>query len=106
MLLVQYPMLSVENNVGMAQEGSALAEALRATDIAAVRRAAVRWLALRKDRRASLPAKAVEYEDGCEFNEGLAKYAGYRLTQVLKGRVLGPRCGRPPKLRSGGAART
>jgi len=89
MLLLQYPVLSVENNVGMAQEGAALAEALRATDAAAVRRAAVRWLALRKDRRASLPAKALEYEDGCEFNEGLAKYTGYRLFQVLEGRVPG-----------------
>ena len=89
MLLLQYPVLSVENNVGLAQEGSALAEALRATDGAAVRRAAVRWLALRKDRRASLPAKAVEYEDGCEFKEGLAKYTGYRLFQVLEGREPG-----------------
>ncbi len=89
MLLLQYPVLSVENNVGLAQEGSALAEALRATDAAAVRRAAVRWLALRKDRRASLPARAVEYEDGCEFNEGLAKYTEYRLSQVLEGRVPG-----------------
>ncbi len=89
MLLLQYPVLSVENNVGMAQEGSALAEALRATDAAAVRRAAVRWLALRKDRRASLPAKAVEYENGCEFNEGLAEYTQYRLFQVLEGRVPG-----------------
>lgn len=89
MLLLQYPVLSVENNVGMAQEGSALAEALRATDAAALRRAAVRWLALRKNRRASLPAKAAEYEDGCEFNEGLAKYTQYRLSQVLEGRVPG-----------------
>jgi hypothetical protein len=89
MLLLQYPVLSVENNVGMAQEGSALAEALRATDPAAVRRAAVRWLAVRKDRRASLPAKAVEYEDGGEFNEGLARYTEYRLLQVLEGRISG-----------------
>lgn len=87
MLLLQYPVLSVENNVGLAQEGSALAEALRATDAAAGRRAAVRWLALRKDRRASLPAKAVEYEDGCEFHEGLAKYTQYRLFQALEGRT-------------------
>lgn len=89
MLLLQYPVLSVENNVGMAQEGAALAEVLRATDAATVRRAAVRWLALRKDRRAGLPAAAVEYEDGCEFNEGLAKYTEYRLFQVLEGKVPG-----------------
>jgi hypothetical protein len=90
MLLLYYPVLSVQNNVGFAQEGSALAEALRATDAAAFRRAAVRWLALRKDRRVSLPAKAVEYEDGIEFSEGLAKYTEYRLFQVLEGRSPGP----------------
>jgi hypothetical protein len=90
MLLLYYPVLSVQNNVGFAQEGSALAQALRATDAAAFRRAAVRWLALRKDRRSSLPPKAVEYEDGAEFKEGLAKYTEYRLFQVLEGRSPGP----------------
>jgi len=90
MLLLYYPVLSVQNNVGFAQEGSALAEALRATDAAAVRRAAVRWLALRKDRRSSLTQKALEYEDGTEFKEGLAKYTEYRLFQVLEGRQPGP----------------
>jgi hypothetical protein len=90
MLLLHYPVLSVQNNVGFAQEGSALAEALRATDAAAFRRAAVRWLALRKDHRSSLPQKALEYEDGTEFTEGLAKYTEYRLFQVLEGRRPGP----------------
>jgi hypothetical protein len=90
MLLLYYPVLSVQNNVGFAQEGSALADALRAADAAAFRRAAVRWLALRKDRRASLPQKALEYEDGIEFSEGLAKYTEYRLFQVLEGRSPGP----------------
>jgi hypothetical protein len=90
MLLLYYPVLSVQNNVGFAQEGSALAEALRAADATSLRRAAVRWLALRKDRRANLPAKAVEYEDGVEFSEGLADYTEYRLFQVLQGRSAGP----------------
>jgi hypothetical protein len=90
MLLLYYPVLSVQNNVGFAQEGSALAEALRATDAVAFRRAALRWLALRKDRRSSLPQKALEYEDGTEFKEGLAKYTEYRLFQVLQGRSSGP----------------
>jgi hypothetical protein len=90
MLLMYYPVLSVPNNVGFAQEGSALAEALRASDAAAFRNAAVRWLALRKDRRSSLQKKAVEYEDGTEFTEGLAKYTEYRLFQVLEGRRPGP----------------
>jgi hypothetical protein len=90
MLLLYYPVLSVQNNVGFAQEGSALAEALRARDTAAFRSAAMRWLALRKDRRSILPQKAVEYEDGTEFTEGLAKYTEYRLFQVLEGRHPGP----------------
>lgn len=89
MLLLQYPVLSVENNVGLAQEGTALAEALRASDAPAVRRAGLRWLAVRKARRAGLPPKAVEYEDGCEFLEGLAKYTQYRLFQVLEGKTPG-----------------
>lgn len=90
MSLVNYPVLSVQNNVGFALEGSALAQALRAKDDTEFRHAAVRWLAVRKDRRASLPAKAVEYEDGTEFSEGLATYTQYRLYQVLEGRTPGP----------------
>jgi hypothetical protein len=90
MLLLYYPVLSVQNNVGFAQEGWALAKALRAKNDAEFRSAAVRWLAVRKDRRASLPEKAVEYEDGAEFNEGLAMYTQYRLYQVIEGRQPGP----------------
>jgi len=89
MLLLYYPVLSVQNNIGFALEGSALADALRATDVAAFRHAALRWLALRKDRRSALSPKAVEYEDGVEFTEGLAKYAEYRLFQVLEGQRPG-----------------
>ena len=89
MLLLYYPVLAIQNNVGFAQEGSALAEALHAPNSAALRLAAVRWLAIRKDRRANLPQKAVEYEDGIEFKEGLAKYTEYRLFQVLEGRSPG-----------------
>jgi len=88
-LLLYYPVLSVQNNVGFALEGSALADALRATDAAGLRRAALRWLALRKDRRSFLPGKAVAYEDGVEFTEGLAVYTEYRLFQVLEGRQPG-----------------
>jgi hypothetical protein len=85
-LLLYYPVLSVQNNVNFALESSALADALRSTDAEQVRRAALRWLALRKERRAQLPAKAIEYEDGIEFVEGTAKYTEYRLFQVLEGR--------------------
>jgi hypothetical protein len=93
MALATYPVLSVQNNVGFALEGAALAEALHATDNAAFRRAALRWLAVRKDRRSHLPqetAEYAEYEDGTEFNEGLAKYTEYRLFQVLEGMRPGP----------------
>lgn len=89
MLLLNYPVLSVENNVGWAEEGAALAEALRATGAGASRRAAVRWLALRNNRRASLPPAAVDYEDQVEFSEGLATYTEYRLFQALEGRRPG-----------------
>jgi hypothetical protein len=85
-LLLYYPVLSVPNNVDFAREGSALADALRSADAGQLRRAALRWLALRKERRAQLPAKAIEYEDGIEFVEGTAKYTEYRLFQVLEGR--------------------
>jgi hypothetical protein len=86
MLLLYYPTLSVENNVGFGLEASALGEALAAGDDAGFRRAAIRWLVAREQRRAQLPARAVEYENGVEFMEGLAKYTEYRLFQVLEGR--------------------
>lgn len=89
MMLLNYPVLSVQNNVEVAEEGAALAQALRAQGTAEFRRVAVRWLALRNDRRASLSAAAVEYEDRVEFMEGLANYTEYRLFQVLEGRRPG-----------------
>lgn len=81
-----YPCLSVENNVGVALEGKALAECMRATDERALRAAALRWLAIRRDRRRALPRPAVAYEDGNEFNEGLAKYVELALMRALEGR--------------------
>lgn len=90
MLLLYYPTLSVENNVGFGLEASALAEAIAARDDASFRRAAVRWLVVREQRRARLPARAIEYEDGVEFVEGLAKYTEHRLFQVLEGRPAPP----------------
>lgn len=81
-----YPVLSVENNVGVALEGVALADVLLASSEDDTRKAALRWLAVRRDRRANLPRESIRYEDGTEFNEGLAKYVEYRLTQALEGR--------------------
>jgi hypothetical protein len=85
-----YPVLAVDNNVGFALEGDALAEVLRATTPQEARAAAVRWLAVRRDRRSHLDAEAIAYEDGTEFNEGLAKYVEYRMTGALEGRTPGP----------------
>lgn len=90
MFLLRYPVLSVDNNVGFGLEAEALAQALDARDDRSFRAAAVRWLAVRLDRRAKLPARAIEYENGTEFNEGLAKYTEYRLFQVLEGRTPAP----------------
>ncbi len=90
MLLTRYPVLSVENNVGFAQEGAALAAALRADSGPAFSAAVLQWFALRQQRRSRLPAAAVEYEDGVEFNEGLAKYAEYGLLEALPGRRPSP----------------
>ncbi|MBI4503235.1 MAG: hypothetical protein HY700_19025 [Gemmatimonadetes bacterium] len=90
MLLLHYPVLSVENNVGFAQEGAALAAALRSDDDPGFSAAVVRWLALRRHRRAALPPQAIEYEDGVEFHEGLAKYVEYRLLEAIEGRQPGP----------------
>jgi hypothetical protein len=90
MLLAHYPVLSTQNNVGFALEGSALASALTATNRDGFRRAAVRWLAVRKDRRSKLSPQAVEYEDGAEFTEGLATYTQYRLFEVLQGHQPSP----------------
>ena len=90
MALARYPVLSAQNNVGFALEGTALAAALRAADPTTVRSAAMRWLATRRDRRAALRPPAIEYEDAVEFNEGLAKYVEYRLLESLQGRQPAP----------------
>jgi hypothetical protein len=90
MLLLHYPVLSVENNVGFAQEGAALAAALRAEGEREFHAAVTRWLAVRQHRRAALPPDAVAYEDGAEFKEGLAKYVEYRLSEALEGRQPSP----------------
>ncbi len=90
LLLLRYPTLAVENNVGMALEGEALKEALLAADLETLEPAVLRWLAIRAHRRAALPPEAVAYEDGTEFNEGLAKYVEWRASEVLEGRAPGP----------------
>jgi hypothetical protein len=90
MLLIAYPTLSANNNTLFALEAAELERAVKARDAAASRRAALRWLAIRDERRKELPPRAVEYEDGVEFKEGLAKYTEYRLFEVIEGRTPRP----------------
>ncbi|HVT14380.1 MAG TPA: hypothetical protein VHE55_19105 [Fimbriimonadaceae bacterium] len=84
--LVDYPSLSVENNVGFALEGETLRAEAQAKTAEERRRLAVRWLAIRRERRKHLSPSMTAYEDGTEFNEGTAKYTEYRLFQALEGR--------------------
>lgn len=86
-LLLQVPWLAAENTAGFALEGQALARALGTADDEQVFEAALEWLAVRKERRSKLPAVATTYEDGTEFNEGLAKYTEWKLASVLEGRT-------------------
>ncbi|MFC7379841.1 hypothetical protein [Brevundimonas sp. GCM10030266] len=85
--LLTYPTLSVDNNVGVALEGQALARALNAGSPAEAVRAAREAIALRHWRRRQLTPDQIAYEDGTEFTEGLAKFAEYRLTSALEGRT-------------------
>jgi len=86
-LLLQIPWLAAENTAGFALEGRALARALEARSEDEAFEAALEWLAVRKERRAKLPAAATTYEDGTEWNEGLAKYAEWKLARVIEGRT-------------------
>lgn len=84
--LMSYPSLSVENNVGFALEAEALAEASKAKTAAEAREVALRWLAIRLDRRKSLTPAEIACEDAIEFSEGLAKYIEYRTLERLEPR--------------------
>lgn len=80
-----YPCLSIKNNVGNSLEATALEECLLEKDDAIARDAAIRWLAIRKDRRADMDPRMIEYEDRNEFIEGTAKYVEVKLMEVLQG---------------------
>ncbi len=88
--ILQYPCLSVANNVGVALEADLLEEALTTEDEEALWTAALRWLAIRTHRRAGIPPAARAYEDGIEFIEGLATYVEWRLTYAVEGREPAP----------------
>ncbi len=88
--LTRYPTIASKNTLGLALEGDLLAEALRSTKPEEVRAHAIRWLAVRNDRRKGLTPDAASYEDRIEYLEGLAKYVEYRLLEVLEGRAARP----------------
>lgn len=85
-----YPCLSVANNVGFALEASALIDCAESKDEQELRSAAIRWLAIRLDRRKTLPKKAIDYEDSNEFIEGIAKYVEVKLMEELQGKNADP----------------
>lgn len=87
--LTKYPTLSVENNVWLALESDFLAAALRAKSPAEARQEGIKWLASRQHRRAAINKVSADYEDGTEFNEGLAKYVEYRTLQCFEGKKPG-----------------
>lgn len=82
--VLTYPSLSVENNVGFALESDFLAHAAKSAN---PRQEAVKWLAVRQWRRGFLPKESSAYEDGNEFNEGLAKYIEYKLLESLEAKT-------------------
>ena len=88
--LVRYPSLSVENNLGYSVEADRLVEALHATSDRELRESALRWLAVRNWRRSHLSQEAIDYENGTEFSEGLAKYVEYKTLECLQGRKPAP----------------
>ena len=88
--LLEYPVLSAANNVGVYLEGEALARALETTDADELRQWACAFLAARERRRSALPPTAIQYEDGTEFNEGLANYVEWALLDALSGRSALP----------------
>lgn len=88
--LMRYPTIAVQNTVGFALEGEILAEALRNGKPEEMRAHAVRWLAVRRERRKNLTADDKAYEDQIEYLEGLAKYVEYRLMEVMEGRTPQP----------------
>jgi hypothetical protein len=88
--LVDYPSLSVENNVAYSLEADALRAAIGAKSPTDLRRLAVQWLAIRRARRNVLSQAVNDYEDGTEFNEGTAKYVEFRFIQALEKRKPSP----------------
>ena len=84
--LAKYPSLSVTNNVYFALESDYLTAALRAKTKEEARKEGIRWLMARRFRRSQLSPDSTAYEDGTEFNEGLAKYVEYKILECFTGR--------------------
>ncbi len=80
----RYPFADKEFAAAWAEEGSLLAEALKAPDDAACVRAARRFLETRRARRAraGLDAGTLAFERELEWLEGLAEYAEIRFYEL------------------------
>ncbi len=80
----RYPFADKEFAAGWAEEGSLLAEALKAPDDAACVRAARKFLEVRRSRRAraGLDAGTLAFERELEWLEGLAEYAEIRFYEL------------------------
>jgi len=80
--LADYPDLDAERNARLHLEGSALERALLAEGADEVEEAALAFLAERSRRRAGMAEAVVRFEDGNEWNEGLATYAEWRALEL------------------------
>jgi hypothetical protein len=80
-----FPDLDPRGNALAVLEGALLGEALGAKDEASARERASEFLAVRAERAASLGAAFAAWEEGVEWNEGLATYAETRAVLLAGG---------------------
>lgn len=84
-LVTQYPVFDPHNEAAMALEGRLLAAALGAASDSAARALARLFLAERYARHRRLEPEIAEFETLAELHEGMAEYAGYRVSQLATG---------------------
>jgi hypothetical protein len=85
----RYPFHDPEFSAAWNSEGEALADALRATEVAAISGLARKFLDTREARRSkvSLDTMFIAYENELEWLEGLAKYAEVRFYELAASRA-------------------
>jgi len=84
-LVTRYPVFDALNDAGMALEGHLLAAALAAASAAAAQGLARQFLAERFARHRRLAPEIAEFETLAELHEGMAEYAGYKVSQSATG---------------------